>query len=59
MAQMLLTRYEPGHTMVVHEESDVRVVRVAKRHDAKRCKSLTCLGLRLSYWRAFRALAAS
>ena len=36
VAQMLPTRYEPVHTIVGHDESDVRVVRVAKRHEHSR-----------------------
>lgn len=35
VAQMLPTRYEPVHTIVGHDESDGRVARVAKRHDAQ------------------------
>jgi len=41
VAQMRLTRYEPVHTIVGHDEGGVRVVRVAKRHDAQQALSMT------------------
>ena len=49
---MLSTRYELVHTIVGHDESYVRVVRVAKRHDAQEMQVADLPRAARTFWSA-------